>query len=214
MSLSPPEWEALLLSLQVSGAATGLAFVPALALAWWLERGGGALRQVVNGVAHLPLVLPPVVVGFALLHVFGGVPWLAWRWTGAALAASLMGFPLLLRSLRLGFAALDRRALQVAELRGDSPMALFTGVTLPLMSGSIFAGLLLCFARALGEFGATITFVGNLPGATRTLPLAIYQAVQTPGADGMAWRLCILCVMVGAAALFIGEWLARRSAAP
>jgi molybdate transport system permease protein len=211
MSLSAAEWEALALSLRVSGVATALAFAPALVLAWWLERGGGALRQVVNGVAHLPLVLPPVVVGFALLHLFGGVSWLAWRWSGAALAAALMGFPLLLRSLRLGFAALDRRALEVAELRGDTPFELFTGVTLPLMSGSIFAGLLLCFARALGEFGATITFVGNLPGETRTLPLAIYQAVQTPAGDGVAWRLCLLSVGIGAAALFIGEWLARRS---
>jgi molybdate transport system permease protein len=219
---SPDEWEAIRLSLRVATIGT-LASLPvgalaAYALARWRFPG----KILFDGLVHLPLVLPPVVTGYLLLILFGrrgpigafldsnfGIVF-SFRWTGAALAAAVMGFPLLVRAIRLSFEATDRRLEDAARTLGaNGPLVFFT-VTLPLALPGILAGLVLAFAKALGEFGATITFVSNIPGETRTLPTAIYTYTQVPGGDANAARLVVVAVVLSLAALVVSEFLSRR----
>ena len=218
------EAQVLLLSLKVAlwGLAASLPFAIAVALVLARKRFPG--KTLFDAVVHLPLVLPPVVVGFALLVIFGtqgpigrmleplGIVF-AFRWTGAALAAAIMGFPLLVRAVRLAIEAVDPRLEAAARTLGAGPARVFFTVTLPLAWPGVVTGGLLAFARALGEFGATITFVSNIPGETQTLPLAIYTYTQVPGGDEPAWRLAVLSVALSLAALSLSEWLVRRSPA-
>jgi|SRR6185369_4548629 molybdate transport system permease protein len=220
---SQAELEVLALSLKVAfwGLAGSLPF--AVAIAFVLARKSFPGKTLFDAVVHLPLVLPPVVVGYALLVLFGthgpigrlleplGIVF-AFRWTGAALAAAIMGFPLLVRATRLAIEAVDPRLEVAARTLGARRSRVFFTVTLPLALPGVVTGSLLTFARALGEFGATITFVSNIPGETRTLPLAIYAATQVPGRDAVALRLALLSVAVSLAALVVSEWLVRRAA--
>jgi len=220
---SQAELEVLALSLKVAfwGLAGSLPF--AVAIAFVLARKSFPGKTLFDAVVHLPLVLPPVVVGYALLVLFGthgpigrlleplGIVF-AFRWTGAALAAAIMGFPLLVRATRLAIEAVDPRLEVAARTLGARRSRVFFTVTLPLALPGVVTGSLLTFARALGEFGATITFVSNIPGETRTLPLAIYAATQVPGRDAVALRLAVLSVAVSLAALVVSEWLVRRAA--
>lgn len=223
--LTPEEITALLLSLRVSLWAT-LASLPlgilcAYALARWRFPGHGLL----NGLVHLPLILPPVVTGYLLLLTFGRQGWVgsalwdwfgftfAFRWTGAALAAAVMSFPLMVRAIRLAIEAVDPKLEQAAATLGASRPMVFATVTLPLILPGIIAGAILAFAKAMGEFGATITFVANIPGQTQTLPTAIYSFLQVPGGDAAAWRLVLISVVVALLALAVSEWLSRRVAA-
>jgi len=220
---SPAEWEVVLLSLRVALLALVASLPFAIAAAYVLARKSFPGKSLFDAVVHLPLVLPPVVVGFALLVLFGregpigrlleplGIV-LAFRWTGAALAAAIMGFPLLVRAIRLSIEAVDPRLEVAARTLGASRTAVFFTVTLPLAASGVATGALLAFARSLGEFGATITFVSNIPGETQTLPLAIYTATQVPNGDAAAWRLSILSVLLSLAALTISEAMARRRA--
>ncbi|MBH0239262.1 molybdate ABC transporter permease subunit [Methylobrevis albus] len=224
LTLTEEERSALLLSLRVSTVAT-LASLPAgILVAYLLARGRFHGRALLNILVHLPLVLPPVVTGFVLLILFGrrgpigaflaehfGLVF-SFRWTGAALAAAVMGFPLMVRAIRLSIEAVDRRIEAAAGTLGASRIAVFLTITLPLILPGILAGAVLGFAKAMGEFGATITFVSNIPGETRTLPAAIYTFTQVPGGDWNAMRLTIISVVVSVAALAISEWLARRVA--
>jgi molybdate transport system permease protein len=222
--LGPEEWTALVLSLRVSFWAT-LASLPfGIAIAWLLARGRFPGRDLLSALVHLPLVMPPVVTGYLLLLGFGrrgpvgafleehfGLVF-AFRWTGAALACAVMGFPLLVRAIRLSFEAIDRRLEAAAATLGASPVWVSVTVTLPLALPGILAGAVLCFARAMGEFGATITFVSAIPGETQTLPSAIYALTQSPGGDAAALRLTAVAVAVSMAALLVSEILARRAA--
>ena len=222
MSLSPDELGIVLLSLKVALTGVVCSLPPAILVAYVLARRRFVGKMLLDAVVHLPLVLPPVVVGFALLVLFGrrGAigAWLAdwfgivfaFRWTGAALAAAIMGFPLMVRAIRLSFAAVDRRFETVARTLGATRTAVFFSVTLPLALPGIVTGAVLSFARSLGEFGATITFVANIPGETQTLPLAIYTLTQAPAGDAQAWRLSIIAVVLSLGALVAAEWLARR----
>ncbi len=225
LALSPDEWIAIELSLRVAAVAT-LASLPfGLLTALVLARRKFPGKILVDGLVHLPLVLPPVVTGYALLILFGRRgpigAWLeqtfgivfAFRWTGAALACAIMGFPLMVRAIRLTIEAIDHRLEQAAGTLGASPLWVFMTVTLPLALPGIIAGAVLCFAKALGEFGATITFVSNIPGETLTIPAAIYNYTQTPGGDAGALRLSIVAVVIALAALVISEILARRTSA-
>jgi molybdate transport system permease protein len=222
-ALTPDEWTAVLLSLRVAGVAT-LASLPfGIAVAWVLARKQFWGRAVLDGAVLLPLVLPPVVTGYALLLLFGrrgpvgaflestfGIV-LSFRWTGAALAAAIMAFPLLVRAIRISIEATDRRLEEAASTLGARPVWAFATVSLPLMLPGIIAGLVLGFAKALGEFGATITFVSSIPGETQTLPSAIYNALQVPGGDAVALRLSAIAVVVSMLALLASEVLARRA---
>jgi molybdate transport system permease protein len=221
-SFSAEEMEAIRLSLRVATVGT-LASLPvgalaAYALARWRFPG----KLLFDGLIHLPLVLPPVVTGYLLLILFGrrgpigaflestfGIVF-SFRWTGAALAAAVMGFPLLVRAIRLSFEASDRRLEDAARTLGANAPLVFLTVTLPLALPGILAGLVLAFAKALGEFGATITFVSNIPGETRTLPTAIYTYTQVPGGDANAARLAAVAVVLSLAALVVSEFLSRR----
>ena len=222
--LSPAEWDALRLSLRVSFWAT-LVSLPfgllvAHALARWRFPGHGLL----NGLVHLPLVLPPVVTGYLLLLTFGRRGWVgqwldqwfgivfAFRWTGAVLAAAIMAFPLMVRSIRLGFEAVDPRLEQAAATLGAPQPWIFLTVTLPLILPALLAGVTLGFAKAMGEFGATITFVSNIPGQTQTMPSAIYALLSTPSGEGPAMRLVLISVAIALAAVLVSEFLARRMA--
>ena len=220
-ALTPEEWAALELSLKVATVAT-LASLPAgLAVAYLLARGRFPGRSVLDALVHLPLILPPVVTGYLLLLAFGRKgpvgAWLeahfglvfSFRWTGAALAAAVMGFPLMVRAIRLSIEAVDRRLEQAAGTLGAGPILTFLLVTLPLALPGILAGSVLAFAKAMGEFGATITFVANIPGETQTLPTAIYSFTQVPGGDAAAMRLVLVSVAVSVLALVLSEWLAR-----
>jgi molybdate transport system permease protein len=221
--LTPDELEILLLSLKV-GFWSMLGSLPvALGLALLLARAEFPGKTLLDGVVHLPLVLPPVVVGYALLIAFGrngplgafleshaGIVF-AFRWTGAALASAIMGLPLAVRAMRQAIEAVDRRLEAAAATLGAAPLAVFATVTLPLMLPGLLNGMLLAFARSLGEFGATITFVSNIPGETQTLPLAIYTLTQVPGGDAQALRLCALAVLLSLGALVVSEWLLRRA---
>ncbi len=221
--LTPEAWHALRLSLKVSlwAVATSLplGILAAYALARWRFPGHGLL----NGLVHLPLVLPPVVTGYLLLLTFGRRGWvgqwldgigivLAFRWTGAALAAAIMAFPLMVRAIRLSIEAVDPRLEQAASTLGAPRAWVFLTVTLPLILPGILAGAILAFAKAMGEFGATITFVSNIPGQTQTLPSAIYAFLQVPGGEAAAARLVIIAVAVAMGALFLSEWLSRAIA--
>jgi molybdate transport system permease protein len=224
MELSADEIGIILLSLKVALVSVAFSLPVAVAVAYVLARFEFPGKTLVDAFVHLPLVLPPVVVGFALLVLFGkrGVigAWLddwfgivfAFRWTGAALAAAIMGFPLMVRAIRLSFESLDRRLETVARTLGGSRAWVFVSVTLPLALPGVVTGVVLSFARSLGEFGATITFVSNIPGETQTLPLAIYSFTQVPGADAQAWRLSAMAVLLSLAALVAAEWIARRRA--
>ena len=220
-ALTPEEWAALRLSLKVATVAT-LASLPAgLAVAYLLARGRFPGRSVLDALVHLPLILPPVVTGYLLLLAFGRKgpvgAWLeahfglvfSFRWTGAALAAAVMGFPLMVRAIRLSIEAVDRRLEQAAGTLGAGRILTFLLVTLPLALPGILAGSVLAFAKAMGEFGATITFVANIPGETQTLPTAIYTFTQVPGGDAAAMRLVLISVAVSVLALVLSEWLAR-----
>jgi len=222
--LGPEEWRAVALSLQVSFWATlvslPLGILTAYALARWSFPG----KQILNGLVHLPLILPPVVTGYLLLITFGTrgpvgsilADWgivLAFRWTGAALAAGIMAFPLMVRAIRLSIEAVDPKLEQAASTLGASPGWVFLTVTLPMALPGIVAGTILAFAKAMGEFGATITFVSNIPGQTRTIPSAIYAFLQVPGGEASAMRLVIVSVVVAMAALLLSELIARHVAA-
>ena len=220
--LTPVEVEALTLSLRVSFWATVLSLPIAVAVAWVLARCDFAGKTLVDVVIHLPLVLPPVVVGYLLLLAFGnqgplgrllqswfGVT-VAFTWKGAAIASAVMAFPLVVRAIRLSLDAVDRRLESAARTLGAGPVGVFFSVTLPLIAPGILTGLVLGFARGLGEFGATITFVSNIPGETRTLPVALYNFTQMPGGEAAALRLMAISIALALLALAGSEFLARR----
>jgi molybdate transport system permease protein len=224
MSLTAEELEILRLSLRVSFWSVLVSLPVAIAVAYLLARAAFPGKTLFDAVVHLPLVLPPVVVGYFLLLLFGrhgplggllehwfGVV-VAFRWTGAVLAAGVMGFPLMVRAIRLSFETVDRKLEAAASTLGAGRMAVFATVTLPLALPGLITGILLSFARSLGEFGATITFVSNIPGETRTLPLAIYTFTQTPSGDEAALRLSLIAVLLSLAALSVSEVLVRRAA--
>lgn len=222
LPLTPVEKEALLLSLQVSGWAVVGSVVPGVFIAWVLARKQFPLKSVVDGIVHLPLVLPPVVTGYVLLLVMGkhGAvgAWLyewtglvfAFNWKGAALASAVMAFPLLVRAVRLSIENVDRGLERAARTLGAGPFDVFFSVTLPLILPGILTGVILAFARSLSEFGATITFVSNIPGETRTLPLALFTLTQMPDGETGAIRLCVISVIVALIALATSEALSRR----
>ena len=221
--LTPEEWEVVALSVKVGAVATIAALPLAYGLAWLLARGRFPGKLLLDAVVHLPLVLPPVVTGWALLVAFGHTGplgrWLAdwfgvsvmFRWTGAAIAAGVMALPLMVRSMRLSIEAVDRRLEGAARTLGAGRWRAFATITLPLSLPGIWAGAVLGFARSLGEFGATITFVSNIPGETRTLPLAVYTALQLPGGEALVARLSLIAVALSLGALIAAEWLVRRS---
>ena len=222
--LSPLEIEALSLSLKVSLWAVGWSLIPGIAIAWLLARREFPGKVLLDGVVHLPLVLPPVALGYVLLVMFGrNGPVGAWlhdwfaidlvfSWRGAALAAAVMAFPLLVRAVRLSMEAVDRRLETAAQTLGAAPVRVFFTITLPLTSPGILTGVLLAFIRCLGEFGATITFAANVPGETRTLPLALYTALQIPGGEAAATRLAVISVVLAIAALVASQYLAKQVA--
>ena len=221
-SLTPDEWTAVELSLRIAVAATVVSLPFGIAIAWLLARKDFWGKALLDGVVHLPLVLPPVVTGYLLLITFGrkglvggfladfGIVF-SFRWTGAALACGVMAFPLLVRAIRLSFEAIDRRLEDAASTLGASGMWTFLTVTLPLALPGVIAGMVLAFAKALGEFGATITFVSNIPGETQTLSAAIYTFTQIPNGDAAAMRLVIIAIVIALAALVASEWFARRA---
>jgi molybdate transport system permease protein len=224
-SLTPEEWTAVLLSLRIALWATVAALPFGIAVAWVLARKSFWGKSLLDGLVHLPLVLPPVVTGYLLLIYFGrrgpvggfladtfGIVF-SFRWTGAALACAVMGFPLLVRAARLSFEAVDPRLEQAAATLGANGLWRFFTVTLPLALPGVIAGMVLCFAKALGEFGATITFVSNIPGETQTISAAIYTYTQVPGGDAAAARLVVIAIIIALAALVASEWLARRAGA-
>ena len=221
--LTPDEWIAVRLSLKIALVATLVALPLGVAVGWLLARTNFWGKTLLDGVVHLPLVLPPVVTGYLLLISFGrrgpigafladhfGIVF-SFRWTGAALACGIMGFPLLVRPIRLAIEAIDRKLEDAAATLGADRLWVFLTVTLPLAMPGLIAGIVLCFAKALGEFGATITFVSNIPGETQTISAAIYTFTQIPGGDAAAGRLVLVAVAISLAALVAAEWLARRA---
>ncbi|MGN7295081.1 molybdate ABC transporter permease subunit [Rhizobium sp. SAFR-030] len=221
LSLSAEEWDAIRLSLLVSVVAMLCSLPFGVVIAYALARGRFWGKSILNGLVHLPLILPPVVTGYVLLILFGrrgpigafladhfGIV-LSFRWTGAALACAVMGFPLLVRSIRLSIEAIDARLEEAAGTLGASPIMVFATITLPLMLPGVVAGMILSFAKAMGEFGATITFVSNIPGETQTLSAAIYTFTQVPGGDAGALRLTIVAIVISMAALLASEAMAR-----
>ncbi len=221
--LSPEEWQAVALSLRVAFWATLASLPPGVLAAYALARWRFPGRQLLNGLVHLPLILPPVATGYLLLLAFGtrgplgslledaGIVF-AFRWTGAALAAAVMAFPLMVRAIRLSIEAVDPKLEQAGATLGASGPWVFATVTLPLVLPGILAGAILAFAKAMGEFGATITFVSNIPGQTQTLPTAIYAFLQVPGGEASALRLVVIAIVVSMAALLLSEIVARRVA--
>ena len=223
LSLSPEELTAIKLSLRVATLATLASLPLGILIALLLARGRFYGRALLNALVLLPLVLPPVVTGYVLLLLFGrhgpigrwladtfGIV-LAFRWTGAALACAIMGFPLMVRAMQLSAAAVDRKLEQAAGTLGSNPAYVFLTVTLPLMAPGIIAGAILSFARSMGEFGATITFVSNIPGETQTISSAIYSLIQSPDGDAAAMRLVVISIVIATAALIASEWFARRA---
>jgi len=221
--LTPGDWSIVALSLKV-GAVAVIGTLPiAFGLAWLLARGRFPGKLLLDGLVHLPLVLPPVVTGWLLLLAFGNngpagrwfAEWLGitfmFRWTGAALAAAVMALPLMVRAIRLSIEAVDPRLESAARTLGARPAWVFLTVTLPLSLPGLFAGAVLGFARSIGEFGATITFVSNIPGETRTLPIAIYTALQVPGSETEVLRLALIATFLSLAALVMSEMLSRRA---
>jgi molybdate transport system permease protein len=222
--LTPEEWRAVALSLRVSFWATVISLPAGIAVAYVLARYRFRGHQLLNGLVHLPLILPPVVTGYLLLLTFGrkgavgafldqtfGLVF-AFRWTGAALAAAVMAFPLMVRAIRMAIEAVDPRLEAAAGTLGASRPWVFVTVTLPLILPGIIAGAILAFAKAMGEFGATITFVGNIPGQTQTLPSAIYAYLQVPGGDAAAFRLVLVAIAIAMLALLLSEWVGRSVA--
>jgi molybdate transport system permease protein len=225
LDLSPQDWTAVYLSLRVAAVSTLVALPFGLAIATLLARKEFWGKALLDAVVHLPLVLPPVVTGYLLLISFGrrapigafldehfGIVF-SFRWTGAALACGVMAFPLMVRAIRLSIEAIDRRLEDAANTLGANPAWTFVTVTLPLALPGVVAGMMLAFARALGEFGATITFVSNIPGETQTISAAIYTLMQVPGGDADALKLVIVAIVISFAALLASEWFARRAAA-
>lgn len=224
--MSNAEWSALSLSLQVALWSMLIMLLPGIACAALLARKQFPGKVLIDAIIHLPLVLPPVVVGYVLLLSLGRHGWLggyfydtwgieiAFTWKAAAIASAFMGFPLLVRAVRLAMELVDRRLEQAARTLGASPWRVFLTITLPLALPGVLTGMVLAFARSLGEFGATITFAGNIEGMTRTLPSAIYTYTQTPGGDGPALRLVCISIAISLAALVASElsarWLSRR----
>ncbi|PHM36031.1 molybdate ABC transporter permease subunit [Xenorhabdus innexi] len=219
--LSEYEWQAILLSLKISGIAVLFSLPLGILMAWVLARCQFFGKSLLDSVIHLPLVLPPVVVGYLLLISMGrrglfgeflydwfGVSF-AFNWTGAALASAVVAFPLMVRAIRLALEAIDLRLEQAARTLGASSLKVFFTITLPLSLPGIIVGSVLAFARSLGEFGATITFVSNIPGETRTIPLAMYTLIEMPGAETAAARLCVIAVILALVSLLLSEWLTR-----
>ncbi len=220
--LSPAEWEVLALSLRVALSSVLLSLPPAIGMGWLLARCDFRGKLLVDGLCHLPLVLPPVVTGYVLLLMFGRRGWfgpllemlgvnLAFDWKGAVLASAVVAFPLSLRAVRLAIEDVDPRLEGVARTLGAGPWRVFFTVTLRLAAPGLWVGALLAFARSLGEFGATITFVANIAGQTRTIPAAIYTYLNQPGGEVAALRLVWISIGVSLAALLGSEWAARRS---
>jgi molybdate transport system permease protein len=223
--LTPQDWTAIALSLRIASVATLVALPFGVAIAYVLARKDFWGKSLLDAVVHLPLVLPPVVTGYLLLITFGrrapvgafladhfGIVF-SFRWTGAALACGVMAFPLMVRAIRLSLEAIDRRLEDAASTLGANRFWLFVTVTLPLALPGIIAGMMLAFARALGEFGATITFVSNIPGETQTISAAIYTLTQVPGGDAAALSLVVVAVAISIAALMASEFFARRAGA-
>ncbi|MFZ4808544.1 MAG: molybdate ABC transporter permease subunit [Hyphomicrobiaceae bacterium] len=223
LGLSAEEWTAVALSLRVASVATLASLPLGILIALILARGRFPGKTLLDGIVHLPLVLPPVVTGYVLLILFGrrgpigaflestfGIV-LSFRWTGAALACAVMGLPLMVRAIRLAIESIDPRLEEAAGTLGASRVWVFLSVTLPLALPGILAGAVLCFAKALGEFGATITFVSNIPGETQTIPSAIYNYTQVPGGDLGALRLSLIAVGISLGALVVSELIARRA---
>ncbi|MCI4662226.1 MAG: molybdate ABC transporter permease subunit [Neomegalonema sp.] len=221
--LGPEAWSAVLLSLKVAFWASLCSLPVAVFVAYALARWRFAGKSVLNGLVHLPLILPPVVTGYLLLLGFGtqgpiGGPLkeigivFAFRWTGAALAAAVMAFPLMVRAIRLSIEAVDPKLEEAAATLGASRLRGFATITLPLILPGMLAGLILAFAKAMGEFGATITFVSNIPGKTQTLPSAVYAFLQVPGGEAAATRLVLVSIAISMLALLLSEMLSRRIA--
>lgn len=220
---SPDEWRAVALSLRVAFWATLLSLPLGIWIAFVLARKEFWGKQILNGLVHLPLILPPVVTGYLLLLTFGrkgfvgqyldmvGIV-LAFKWTGAVLASAVMAFPLLVRAIRLSIEAVDVKLEQAASTLGASPLWVFVTVSLPMILPGIITGAVLAFAKAMGEFGATITFVSNIPGQTQTLSSAIYAFLQVPGGDPQAFRLVLVSIFVAMSALILSEWISRAVA--
>ena len=221
--LSPDEWTAVALSLRVSIVATLVALPFGIAIGWLLARKDFWGKIIVDGIVYLPLVLPPVVTGYLLLISFGrhgpigaffadylGIVF-SFRWTGAALSCGVMGFSLMVRPIRLAIEAIDRRLEDAAATLGAGGFLVFLTITLPLALPGVIAGAVMCFARSLGEFGATITFVSNIPGETQTISAAIYTLLQVPGGEALAGRLVVVAIVLALGALIASEWFARRA---
>lgn len=223
MSLTPEEWTALWLSAKVALWATALCLPLGIAVSWLLARCEFRGKLLLDALVQLPMVLPPVVPGYLLLVLLGTQGaiggWLqqqfglvlAFTWKGAVLASAVMAFPLMVQPVRLAFRMIDVRLEQAATTLGASPWRAFLTVTLPLALPGIIAGLVLCFSRSLGEFGATMAFVGNIPGETRTLPLAIYSYTHVPGGEAAAQRLVLLSILLAFGALIAAHWINRRT---
>lgn len=223
LTLTPAEWETILLSMKIGLSAVVLILPPGIAIAWLLARYEFRGKALLDGLVHLPLVLPPVVIGYLLLVSLGRQGWLGrwlhelfgislpFTWQGAAVASGVMAFPLLVRAVRLSFEAIDPKLEAAASTLGAGRLRIFLTITLPLSVPGLLTGALLAFARALSEFGATITFASNIPGETRTLPLALYTLIQSPGREAAAARLCILSIIIAMLSLMISEWLARQA---
>ncbi|RVD61481.1 molybdate ABC transporter permease subunit [Mesorhizobium sp. M2D.F.Ca.ET.185.01.1.1] len=222
LDLTPDEWNAVRLSIKVATVAMIASLPPGILIALLLARGRFWGKTLLNGLVHLPLILPPVVTGYLLLLSFGrrgpagvflaehfGIVF-SFRWTGAALACGVMGFPLMVRAIRLSIEAVDRRIEAAAGTLGANPLWVFATITLPLILPGLIAGAILSFAKAMGEFGATITFVSNIPNETQTLPSAIYTFTQVPGGDAGALRLTLISIGISMVALVASEVLARR----
>ena len=223
LELTPQDWTAIALSLRIAVVSTLVALPFGVAIAMLLARKSFWGKSLLDAVVHLPLVLPPVVTGYLLLLTLGrkapvgeflaahfGVVF-SFRWTGAALACGVMAFPLMVRAIRLSIEAIDLRLEDAAATLGANRAWVFVTITLPLALPGIIAGMMLAFARALGEFGATITFVSNIPGETQTISAAIYTLTQVPGGDAAALRLVIVSIVISVAALMASEWFARRA---
>ena len=220
--MTAEEWTAVRLSLLVAVTAMAASLPPGIAVAWLLARGRFWGKSLVDTIVHLPLIMPPVVTGYLLLILFGkrgpigeflaqfGIVF-AFRWTGAALACAVMGFPLMVRAIRLSIEAVDTRLENAAGTLGAHPLWVFATITLPLCLPGVIAGAILSFAKSMGEFGATITFVSNIPGETQTISSAIYSLIQTPDGDAAAARLVIISIVIAMGALMASEWFARRA---
>ncbi|CAM2881019.1 molybdate ABC transporter permease subunit [Moritella viscosa] len=221
--LSDYEIAALLLSLKVSSVAVLFSLPFGIACAWILARCEFPGKSLFDSLIHLPLVLPPVVIGYILLISMGRqgsigavlYDWFGWSfsfsWRGAALAAAIVSFPLMVRAIRLSFESVDSRLEQAARTLGSNRLRVFLTITLPLTLPGIVSGMVLAFARSLGEFGSTITFVSNIPGETRTIPLAMYSFIQTPGAEHEAARLCVIAIVIAVLSLTASQWLAKKA---